>query len=409
MNLKNVLKLLAVFSCLRNSRAKHGPQSHVYQLADNNPTLRLRRDVLNDTNKIETNVTHDNHRYYNSTFYRDGRQFFIDLTQPVSKDIVVIIHEKSSASYRKAYKVDLGFDFPFYGNVINYIRVTTGGFINIGPRFHSYIHLVHYIAPLMADFNPSLSNNTSIYIGKSDSMLIVQWNNIMLNGSSNKTEPFTFQVILNKNGTVIMVYKDIPVPLLKIRNTTHNVTVGFSDGFILTYSRRDRKGQLIVHNFIYSYHKVNFPLKTIISGSAYKLVLLPNCIQAKSCTACLNSSMSPFTCQWCSKINLCSDTLDWHRNKWLSNKCQYPGNSFSEVDQCVGTTVRPTATKSHTSTAIIGVVVGVVLFLLFLFVVYLFYYSYTHPQSKAGMWLIEHHPRRMFKKSFDPVSREDLL
>lgn len=258
MNLKNVLKLLAVFSCLRNSRAKHGPQSHVYQLADNNPTLRLRRDVLNDTNKIETNVTHDNHRYYNSTFYRDGRQFFIDLTQPVSKDIVVIIHEKSSASYRKAYKVDLGFDFPFYGNVINYIRVTTGGFINIGPRFHSYIHLVHYIAPLMADFNPSLSNNTSIYIGKSDSMLIVQWNNIMLNGSSNKTEPFTFQVILNKNGTVIMAYKDIPVPLLKIRNTTHNVTVGFSDGFILTYSRRDRKGQLIVHNFIYSYHKSIF-------------------------------------------------------------------------------------------------------------------------------------------------------
>ena len=38
-----------------------------------------------------------------------------------------------------------------------------------------------------------------------------------------------------------------------------------------------------------------------------------------------------------------------------------------------------------------------------------FVYAYLHPQSRSGMWLIEHRPGRMFQKSFAKVPEEELL
>ena len=361
---------------------------------------------------LTTEEEEDHHKYYKPTYFLHGDKYFNDITDTVlDKDMKIIKHEKLSSTYKTADTIRLCFPFPFYGNLVNHVVVTTGGFINIGPKFHSYVHVVHYIAPLMANFNPSTSKNTSIYIGTGKEKFVVQWTNMVLNGSQNLNDTFTFQITLHKNGTVFMAYKDIPFSPLKIPNTTHSVTAGFADGFILSYIRHDQK-KLIFHNVIYSYHKVIFPLSSVRSGAAYKLDLLPNCIQFKTCVTCMNASLyTKFTCRWCPAIQLCSDSIDWNRQTWLENRCDY--DSYTNSKQCSSSSLN--TWKKHKQNSkkdtshIIGAVVGVVLFILILAGLSLFYYAYTHPQTKTGMWLIEHRLQRIFKINFNKIPEDELL
>lgn len=56
----------------------------------------------------------------------------------------------------------LKFEFPFYGNLIQNVTVATGGFIYTGDYVHSWLAATQYIAPLMANFDPSLSNSSFV-------------------------------------------------------------------------------------------------------------------------------------------------------------------------------------------------------------------------------------------------------
>lgn len=92
-----------------------------------------------------------------------------------------------------------------------------------------------YIAPLMANFDPSFSLNstvkysdngkwkllteaesvlelvslTSLYVLASPgNLFVVQWDNVRL--KDRETEgPFTFQAALHKNGTIVFNYRDV--------------------------------------------------------------------------------------------------------------------------------------------------------------------------------------------------------
>ena len=204
----------------------------------------LSRWYDNDSEKennmtIRVNEIND-HRYYRSNFTESGEEYFIDLSNNETKkrfdQFVIEEHSKLSNSYKKAYRVHLKFEFPYYGNMVDNVVVTTGGFINIGPVYHSYIHKVHYVAPLMCDFDPTGSNDTKVYIGSNNELFIVQWTDILL--SYDNKNKFTFQAQLHKNGTIVMAYKNIPMSPIDIRNTsTLNVTVGLSDGYVFTFKR----------------------------------------------------------------------------------------------------------------------------------------------------------------------------
>ncbi|CAI6343107.1 unnamed protein product [Macrosiphum euphorbiae] len=65
-------------------------------------------------------------------------------------------------SHRRAATINLTFQFPFYGNLINSITIATGGFLYLGDYVHSLLAATQYIAPLMslmANFDLSSSNH----------------------------------------------------------------------------------------------------------------------------------------------------------------------------------------------------------------------------------------------------------
>jgi len=353
---------------------------------------------------LTTKYTEQNHRYYLSRYYPHGvGRHFVDLSKDEARrDLKVEKHAQLSSSYKKAFRIPIGFHFPFYGNFVDNIVVTTGGFINIGPRFHSFVHRVHYVAPLMADFNPSRSNKSVVYIGKGEHVVIVQWNDFVLNGRQHMDKTFTFQVALHKNGTVIMAYKDIPVAPsdISVARGDIGVIAGFSDGFIITYTRHDRaRLRLVVHNLIYSYHKVNLPLTTIRTGAVYNLTLLPNCITFTTCTGCLQESrrVTNFSCRWCNKLKQCSDSLDWNRQNWLRH-CRGAA-SLRNPAQCAVTKLRKESQHAGPHGGggnTVGIIIGMFVFVLLCLAAAVFMYAYTHPLSKVGMFLIEN--RRPWKR-----------
>lgn len=58
--------------------------------------------------------------------------------------------------------VQLKFDFPFYGHTVRNVTVATGGFLYTGEYVHSWLAATQYIAPLMANFDTSMSNISTV-------------------------------------------------------------------------------------------------------------------------------------------------------------------------------------------------------------------------------------------------------
>ncbi|ESO88042.1 hypothetical protein LOTGIDRAFT_67733, partial [Lottia gigantea] len=145
--------------------------------------------------------------------------------------------------------IDLKFPFRFYGHNITNVTVATGGFLYTSPFLHQWLTATQYIAPLMANFDTRKGGeNSAIYYdrrrGKHVKKLhktlnsdcydnfIVQWKSVKL-GDENITEPFEFEVILAKDGTIKFLYKTIPVNINEISDSSHPVKIGLSDAFYI--------------------------------------------------------------------------------------------------------------------------------------------------------------------------------
>ena len=91
--------------------------------------------------------------------------------------------------------MSLSFDFPFYGHWVRNMTIATGGFLYTGDYVHSWLAATQYIAPLMANFDTSMSNHSTIKYMDNGTAFTVQWENVAL---QDKVEAgnFTFQVIL---------------------------------------------------------------------------------------------------------------------------------------------------------------------------------------------------------------------
>lgn len=364
-----------------------------------NKSIAMKEERFTNTDKDD--VIKDYHLYYNSTSFENGENYFIDLEQPeripgsnvqMSKQMLLSNHNLALVPVR------LKFSFPFYGNLANTVLVAAHGFVSIGPMFHSYINIVHYVAPLMADFKPFRDNSSFVLIASGDDIFIVQWKDFVLNGSDQK---FNFEVILHKNGSIVFAYKKIPIPTDMLLNIKPNATTGIADGFILSYLIQIGR-KLMYHNYVYSYHNVGIDLDKVKTNAAIKLDLLPNCVQLKNCSDCLDLKKSGvFICRWCERLQLCSDTFDWNRQDWIESGCRE--TSLSQQDQCQKQPPKNASEFSKTSGSVrsnvwIFVLVSVIILLLIFGVATFFYYAYSHPQSRPGMWLIENRPSRLFKK-----------
>ena len=55
------------------------------------------------------------------------------------------------------------------------VGITTGGFLYTGTIYLPQIYLSQYIAPLMSDFNPSLTTSGRVLVHSTDEKFTIQW------------------------------------------------------------------------------------------------------------------------------------------------------------------------------------------------------------------------------------------
>ncbi|XP_009571385.1 PREDICTED: plexin domain-containing protein 2-like, partial [Nestor notabilis] len=107
-------------------------------------------------------------------------------------------------------------------------------FIYTGEVVHRMLTATQYIAPLMANFDPSVSRNSTVRYFDNGTALVVQWDHVHLQDNYNLGS-FTFQATLLNDGRIIFGYKEIPVAVTQISSTNHPVKVGLSDAFVVVH------------------------------------------------------------------------------------------------------------------------------------------------------------------------------
>ncbi|KAF7994937.1 hypothetical protein HCN44_004409 [Aphidius gifuensis] len=283
-------------------------------------------NTLTKNNITKTEV--DTHQYYNSTLIIDekiGKEYWIDIDNHPDKKI----NELLSQSHRRATTVKLKFDFPFYGHKVRNITIATGGFLYTGDYVHSWLAATQYIAPLMANFDTTMSKDSYVKYADNGTAFTVVWEKVVLQDKKD-AGPFTFQATLHENGDIVFVYSDMPLLVEEIEDKAHPVKVGLSDAYIM-----DRTVFFVRRKTIYEYHRVNFNRQEIKNWTTIYLRALPTCLQQENCTDCL-TKVPDFACKWCPELNRCSTGTSRFRQNWIEKGCEL--RSIKEEHSCPANT-----------------------------------------------------------------------
>ncbi|XP_039595904.1 plexin domain-containing protein 1 isoform X1 [Polypterus senegalus] len=267
-----------------------------------------------------THIVEDDRKYYSWRSFGAHdpitTQLWVDLTSLEHSQVRV--HGILSNTHRQASRVALSFDFPFYGHHLRQITIATGGFIFTGEVIYRMLTATQYIAPLMANFDPSISKNSTVRYYDNGTVFVVQWDRVILQGRKH-VGAFTFQVVLHKEGNITFSYRDVPIPIREISSVQHPVKVGLSDAFMV--SQKSSQSEESHRRTIYEYHRVELDTEAITNMTAFRFTPLPTCLQHNSCETCLNSKLTS-DCNWCHVIQRCSDGIDRHRQEWLDYNCE---------------------------------------------------------------------------------------
>ncbi|XP_056104407.1 plexin domain-containing protein 2 isoform X1 [Rhinichthys klamathensis goyatoka] len=404
-----------------------------------------------DTDNTSQIMEDTDHNYYTSKTYGPSdpmsKELWVNIDQ-MNKEKVKI-HGILSNTHRQAARVNLSFDFPFYGHLLREITVATGGFIYTGDVVHRMLTATQYIAPLMANFDPSLSRNSTVIYFDNGTALVVQWDHVHLQDSYNQGS-FTFQATLYSDGRIVFAYKEVPVQIAKISSVNHPVKIGLSDAFVVVHKIQQIPN--VRRKTIYEYHRVELLKTKITNSTAVEMMPLPTCLQFTSCTSCLASQIN-FNCSWCHRLNRCSSGFDRHRQDWVDNSC--PDETKDNTCDIINTTNlnllttvstdnittrnrgttegHSTQAPSHMPTSIpteddtkialhlkdngaaaakstaensthplhMGLILGMILLLLVMVAIVLVtIYVYHHPSSAAGLFFIERRPSRWSAMKF---------
>ncbi|XP_015210032.1 plexin domain-containing protein 2 [Lepisosteus oculatus] len=302
------------------SQPKPMDNNRASQDQDTSDSERLPLMPSDEDNDNNTQTEEDSdHNYYTSKTYGPSdpmsQNLWVNIDQ-MEKDKVKI-HGILSNTHRQAARVNLSFDFPFYGHFLREITVATGGFIYTGDVVHRMLTATQYIAPLMANFDPSVSRNSTVIYFDNGTALVVQWDHVHLQDNYSLGS-FTFQATLHSDGRIVFAYKEIPVMVTQISSVNHPVKVGLSDAFVVVH--RIQQIPNVRRRTIYEYHRVELPKTKITNLSAVEMLPLPTCLQFTSCGPCVTSEIG-FNCTWCNKLQRCSSGFDRHRQDWVDSNC----------------------------------------------------------------------------------------
>uniref|UniRef100_H3CJB2 Plexin domain containing 2a n=1 Tax=Tetraodon nigroviridis TaxID=99883 RepID=H3CJB2_TETNG len=365
------------------------------------------------------------HAYYTSKIYGPGDAASKELW--VNSDGTWRVCAFPPSSYRQTERVTLSFGFPFYGHMLKEVTVAAGGFIYTGDVIHQMLTATQYIAPLMANFDPSLSESSNVLYSDNGTALVVQWNRLPLRDAIG-VGTFTFQATLHSDGHIVFTYKEIPVVVTAISTETHPVKVGLADAFVVLHELEQIPD--VRRRTIYEYHKVDIPKWRISNYTAVKIFPLPTCLQFTSCGSCFTSQIG-FNCSWCSRLqSRCSSGIDRNRQDWGGPRLPGRGSRrflrmhlpekpllmFVSLEK--GSPVSPHRTADGTLTDApdaaaakgdpeeetagernqhhpIGLLAGVVMVTaLMIAAVFTSVYIYHHPTSTISLFFIQRRPNR---------------
>ncbi|XP_016338413.1 plexin domain-containing protein 2 [Sinocyclocheilus anshuiensis] len=397
--------------------------------------------------EVVTNETHDNlsikrdmdHIYYTSKFYGPTDSPDRDLWVNIEQMDMGRVHGILSNTHRQTLRVNLSFDFPFYGHSLREIHVATGGFIYTGDVIHKMLTATQYIAPLMANFDLSISQNSTVIYCDNGTALVVQWDRVYLHDASHLGS-FTFQAALYKDGRITFAYKEVPIDISKINSVNHPVKVGLSDAFVVLHKIEQLPN--VRRRTIYEYHRVELLKSKIANITAVEMLPLPTCLQFSSCETCVTAQIG-FNCSWCSRLQRCSSGFDQYRQDWVDSGClietkrqscdrkqsvirsSTPAVQTGVTEVSITTTTSPTSASSVTTkltstplfirnlpTSIladdsqmdiiekqteeqmqIGLLIGILITMVLMVVAVLAtIYMYYHPTSSASLFFIERRP-----------------
>ncbi|XP_058602263.1 plexin domain-containing protein 2 isoform X1 [Onychostoma macrolepis] len=399
--------------------------------------------------EVVTNESHDNlsikrdmdHIYYTSKFYGSTDSPDKDLWVNIEQMDMGRVHGILSNTHRQTLRVNLSFDFPFYGHSLREIHVATGGFIYTGDVIHKMLTATQYIAPLMANFDLSISQNSTIMYCDNGTALVVQWDHVYLHDASH-CGSFTFQAALYKDGRITFAYKEVPIDISKINSVNHPVKVGLSDAFVVLYKIEQLPN--VRRRTIYEYHRVELLKSKIANVTAVEMLPLPTCLQFSSCETCVTAQIG-FNCSWCSRLQRCSSGFDQYRQDWVDSGClietknqscdrkqpvirsSTPAVQTGVTEVSITTTASPTSASSVTTkltstplfirtlpTSILaddsqnqmdiiekqteeqmqtGLLIGILITMVLMVVAVLAtIYMYYHPTSSASLFFIERRP-----------------
>uniref|UniRef100_UPI00358FA438 plexin domain-containing protein 2-like isoform X2 n=1 Tax=Myxine glutinosa TaxID=7769 RepID=UPI00358FA438 len=367
--------------------------------------------------KVEKPVK-DEHKYYTTSYgsQESNKHLWVDMD--AIENTSTRVHGILSNTHRQAARVNITFPFLFYGHYLHEVTIATGGFIYTGEVIHRMLTATQYIAPLMANFDPSLSKNSTVRYVDNGSALVVQWDRVHLKDQSD-AGAFTFQASLHNDGKIIFAYKDIPFPVSNISTENHAVKVGLSDAFVVEEKWKTRPSMR--RKTIFEYNRLELDMDKVTNYSVVQITPLPTCQQLKNCTECVTSDID-FECSWCDAIQRCSSGFDRHRQEWVDHRCSaqidrqgcmlLENNISSQtpamtvpVTKGLEVTLKIASTPitgSHSNLEVggtntvtaVGVVFGLLITILIItsFALIIFY-IYQHPTSAVGLFFIEHRPK----------------
>uniref|UniRef100_A0A8C1DGB0 Plexin domain containing 2a n=1 Tax=Cyprinus carpio carpio TaxID=630221 RepID=A0A8C1DGB0_CYPCA len=374
------------------------------------------------------------HIYYTSKFYGPTDSPDKELWVNIEQMDMGRVHGILSNTHRQTLRVNLSFDFPFYGHSLREIHVATGGFIYTGDVIHKMLTATQYIAPLMANFDLSISQNSTVIYCDNGTALVVQWDRVYLHDASHLGS-FTFQAALYKDGRITFAYKEVPIDINKINSVNHPVKVGLSDAFVVLHKIEQLPN--VRRRTIYEYHRVELLKSKIANVTAVEMLPLPTCLQLSSCETCVAAQIG-FSCSWCSRLQRCSSGFDQYRQDWVDSGClietksqscdrkqpevrsSTPAVQTGVTEVSITTTTSPTSassvtTKLTTSVKILfcslsdsqmdiiekqteeqmqtGLLIGILITMVLMVVAVLAtIYMYYHPTSSASLFFIERRP-----------------
>ena len=157
----------------------------------------------------------------------------------------------------------LKFYFPFFGHMIQHVRMLYSGIISLSDFDMGNIHESQYIAPMMADFaykDPKCKG----FVLDNGKMVVFTWSNCLtFAGVDNQI--FNFQVQMYPSGKIKFVYLNITNFPEKLVDMGHPIIMGLSDAYAIEHTI----GQLTT-NQIVTYHKIDLMDKLVAEVNEIK-------------------------------------------------------------------------------------------------------------------------------------------